>query len=57
MAVLGLCSGTACSSDTDETVLSLEQQPSNFVASARSAGIDHLDMDELTTIRQNKRTL
>ena len=56
MAVLGLCSGTACSSDTDENVLSLEQ-PSNFVASARSAGIDHLDMDELTAIRQNKRTL
>ena len=41
MAVLGLCSATACSSDTDENVQSLEQQPSNFVASARSAGIDH----------------
>jgi len=41
MAMLGLCSGTACSSDAEEYVQTSEQQPSDFVASARYAGIDH----------------
>ena len=41
MAVLGLCSGTACSSDADEYVQTSEQQSSGFVAPSRSAVIDH----------------
>ena len=41
MAVLGLCSGTACTSDADEYVQTSVQQPSDFVAPSRSAVIDH----------------
>lgn len=41
MAVLGLCSGTAYTSDTDEYVQTSEQQSSGFVTPARSAVIDH----------------
>lgn len=41
MAVLGLCSGTACTSDADEYVQTSEQQSSGFVAPSRSAVIDH----------------
>lgn len=41
MAVLGLCSGTACTSDADEYVQTSEQQSSGFVTPARSAAIDH----------------